>query len=98
MRKPAFSICENKGIDQLRGYRATNQHLCFRYLDSIIPLLSKSKISGLEQFSVIVHPSLCQTCLETQKTGFLTMQLIYIYEPLCDKSNDFGYVPRKDSE
>ena len=40
MRKPAFCICENKGADQLRGNREADQRLCFRYIDSTIPLLS----------------------------------------------------------
>ena len=31
MRKPTFCICENKDADQ---------RLCFRYIDSTIPLLS----------------------------------------------------------
>ena len=44
MRKPAFSICENKDVDQLHGDREADQRLCFRYTDSIIPLLSKSEI------------------------------------------------------
>ena len=44
MRKPAFCICENKDADQLRGY---DQCLCFRYIDSTIPLLSKYEISSL---------------------------------------------------
>ena len=43
VRKPAFCICENKDADQLRVCEA-NQRLCFRYTDSTIPLLSKSKI------------------------------------------------------
>ena len=47
MRKPAFCICENKDADQLRGNREADQRLCFRYSDSMIPLLSKSKISRL---------------------------------------------------
>ena len=47
MRKPAFCICENKDADQLRGNREADQHLCFHYTDSIIPLLSKYKISSL---------------------------------------------------
>ena len=47
VRKPAFCICENKDADQLRGNREADQHLCFRYTDSEIPLLSKSKISSL---------------------------------------------------
>ena len=53
MRKPTFCICENKDADQLRGNREADQHceadqrLCFRYIDSTIPLLSKSEISSL---------------------------------------------------
>ena len=39
MRKPAFCICENKGADQPSSNRATDQHLCFRYTASTIPLL-----------------------------------------------------------
>ena len=40
MRKPDFCICENKDADQLRGNHEADQHLCFRYIDSTIPLLS----------------------------------------------------------
>ena len=47
MRKPAFCICENKDADQLRGNREADQHLCFRYMDSTIPLLPKSEIPSL---------------------------------------------------
>ena len=47
MRKPTFCICENKDADQLRGNREADQRLCFRYIDSTIPLLSKSEISSL---------------------------------------------------
>ena len=39
MRKPAFCICENKDADQLRGNREADQRLCFRYIESTIPLL-----------------------------------------------------------
>ena len=39
VRKPAFCICENKDADQLRVNREADQHLCFRYMDSTIPLL-----------------------------------------------------------
>ena len=45
--KTGFCICENKDADQLRGNREADQRLCFRYTDSIIPLLSKSEISSL---------------------------------------------------
>ena len=47
MRKPTICICENKDADQLRGNHEADQRLCFCYLDSTIPLLSKSKISSL---------------------------------------------------
>ena len=47
MRNPAFCICENKDADQLRGSREADQRLCFRYIASAIPLLSKYKISSL---------------------------------------------------
>ena len=47
MRKPAFCMCENKDADQLRGNREADQRLCFRYMDSTIPLLPKSEILSL---------------------------------------------------
>ena len=46
VRKPDFCICENKDADQLRGDHEADQRLYFRYTDSAIPLLSKSKISS----------------------------------------------------
>ena len=70
MRKTAFCICENKDADQLRGNREADQRLCFSYLDSTIPLLSKSEISSLQPSSVAVQPGLCRTWSETSKTGF----------------------------
>ena len=59
MGKPTICIGENKGADH------TDQRLCFRYMDSTIPLLSKSKISCLQPFSVLVQLGLCQTWSET---------------------------------
>ena len=70
MRKPDFCICENKDADQLRGNREADQRLCFRYLDSMIPLLSKSEISSLWPSSIAVQPGLCRTRSKTPKTGF----------------------------
>ena len=46
MRKPTFCICENKDADQLRGYREADQRLCFRYVDSTIPILSNPKFQA----------------------------------------------------
>ena len=45
--KQTICIGENKDADQLRRNREADQRLCFRYSDSTIPLLSKSKISSL---------------------------------------------------
>ena len=79
MRKPAFCICENKDADQLRGNREADQRLCFRSMDSAIPLLSKSEISSLEPSSVTAQPGLCRTWSETPMTGFLTTRLIFLF-------------------
>ena len=65
MRKPTICICENKDADQLLGNREADQRLSFRYTDSTISPLLKSKISRFYLFSVLVQAGLCQTCLET---------------------------------
>ena len=64
MRKPTFCICENKDADQLRSNREADQRVCFRYLDSTIPLLPKSKISSFYPSPVAVKSGLCQTWSE----------------------------------
>ena len=76
MRKPAFCICENKDADQLRSNCVADQRLCFRYMDSTIPLLSKSEISSLWSCSASLQPGLCQTWSKTAKTVFLITRLI----------------------
>ena len=45
--KTGFCICENKNADQLRSNCTADQRLLFRYIYSVIPLLSKSEISSL---------------------------------------------------
>ena len=42
-----FAYTKNKGADRLCRYHRADQHLCFRYMDSTIPLLPKSKDSSL---------------------------------------------------
>ena len=69
MRKPTFFICENKDADQ---------RFCFRYTDSTIPLLSKSKISSLEPSSV-ADSSVCvrpvqKPCLWFSHEGWCNRQ------------------------
>ena len=75
MSKPAFYICENKGADQLPRDQAADQHFCFHYIDSTIPLLPKSEILKLKPSSVVIQPGVCRTWSETPKTGFLMTQL-----------------------
>ena len=65
MGKPTICLGENKDADQLRGNRKADQRLCFRYSDSTIPLLLKSKISSFEPTSMTAQAGLCQTCSET---------------------------------
>ena len=61
MRKGAFCKRENKDADQLRVNREADQCLCFRYTDSIIPLLLIYEISSLWPSSEAVQPGLCRT-------------------------------------
>ena len=75
MRKQTFCICKNKDADQLRGNREADQRLCFRYIDSTISILSKSKISSLYPSSVAVQPSLLLDLVGNQN-GFLMTRLI----------------------
>ena len=78
MRKPEICIGKNKGVDQLRSYCEADQCLCFRYMDSTIPLLPKPEISSFEPASVTVQSGLCQTWSKLPKTGFLVSRLIYV--------------------
>ena len=63
MRKPTFCICEKKTQISFAVNREADQRLCFRYIDSTIPLLSKSKISSLKPSSVAV-----QVCVRPGRT------------------------------
>ena len=83
MRKPMICIGENKSTDQLRA----DQRLCFRYTDSRIPLLLKSKISSFYPYSVTVQAGLCRTWSETQIVGFLMQRLIcqLVVKEMCTK-------------
>ena len=54
---------------KIKAQIAADQCLCFRYVDSTIPLLSISEISSLYPSSVAVQPCLCRTWLETPMTG-----------------------------
>ena len=70
VRKPDFCLCENKGADQLRSNCEADQRLCFRYSDSIIPLLLIAKISSLLPPFETVQAGLCRTWSETRRPVF----------------------------
>ena len=70
MRKATFCLCENKDADQLRVNREADQRLCFRFIDSTIPLLSISEISSFYPSSVAVQPGLCRIWSETRALVF----------------------------
>ena len=70
IRKQTFCICGNTDADQLRVNREADQRLCFRYIDSTIPLLPKTEISSLKQTSVTVQLDLCRTRSETRALVF----------------------------
>ena len=53
MRKHAFCILENKGADQLSGYRAADQDLCFHYIDSTSPLKVQASSHLLLSYSQV---------------------------------------------
>ena len=57
IRKPTTSIGENKGADQLCSNCKADQHLCFRFSDSTIPLLHNPRFQAASvpvQASVLV--------------------------------------------
>ena len=72
MGKPTICIGENKVADQLRSYCEADQHLCFRYTDSAIPLLSKplTICDCTAQF--------LSDQVGTHIVGFLTHRLIFL--------------------
>ena len=70
MRKPTFGIGKNKDANQLRGNREADQRLCFRYINSAIPLFSKSEILSLLPSPVAVQPGLCRTWSGTRTFVF----------------------------
>ena len=69
-KKTTICIGKNKGADQLRINSGADQCLCFFYMDSTIPLLSKSKISSLLPSSETVQAGLCQTWSEPKLLVF----------------------------
>ena len=85
MRKPDFGICENKGAEQLRDNHAADQHLCFHYMYSRIPLLfsyAKTKV----QNSCVIITQLISTFV------FITciVESLYFLKPKFQASSQSG--------
>ena len=68
--KTWFLHMRKKVADQLRSNCTADQRLCFRYIDSTIPLLSKSEISSLLPSFVAVQPRLSRNWSETREDRF----------------------------
>ena len=77
MRKPTFCICENKDADQLRGNREADQRLCFRYIDSTIPLLSKIRNFKCLTIFCDCTARFVSDQVGNQNVGFLVTRLTY---------------------
>ena len=70
MGKPTICIGGNEGANQLRSNCEADQHLCFRYMYSTIPLLLKSEISSFYPSSGAAQAGLCWTWSETRRPVF----------------------------
>ena len=70
-----LSYANIKGADQPAHARSLISAVVVPYLDSIIPLVSISKISSLDLASLAAQVSLCLTWSQTPKTSFLVTRL-----------------------
>ena len=82
----------NKGADQPAHLRSLISAFVIRWLDSIIPLVSISKISSLSLVSVAEEASLNLTWSQNPKTGFLVTRLIkerltFFHRQQCNASS-----------
>ena len=75
MRKPVYAICEQQSRRSACASAQSDQHLCCSLLHSIIPLLSKAKISGPWLVSEAEQADLSRIWSKTPKTGFLVTRL-----------------------
>ena len=76
-REPVFAICEQQRCRSACASAKSDQRLCFRCLDSVIPLVSISEISSLSLASLAAQAGLCLTWSQTPKTGFLGTRLLW---------------------
>ena len=77
MRKPVLPYANNKGADQPAHPRSLISAFVVRFLDSVIPLVSISKISRHKLASSAEQAGLSLTWSQPPKTDFLVTRLIY---------------------
>ena len=82
MRKPVLPYANNKGADQAAHPCSRISAFVIHRLDSIIPLVSISKISSFQLVCVAEQTGLSLTWSKTQKTAFLVTWLILSHRSL----------------
>ena len=106
MRNLAFGICGNKSADQLRSNCAADQRLCFRYMDSTIPLLPKSEISSSSHLLWLYSPVCIGPSQKPRRPVFsqrgsndilhqtcIVISISLTNEPRCEKTGLWGFRP-----
>ena len=97
-----LAYVNNKGADQPAHQHSLISAFAVHCLDSIIPLVSISKISSLYLASVAEQAGLSHTWLHIPKTGFLATRLIWskvfrqtVLGKQCRTKSDLGlhYLP-----
>ena len=84
MRKTVFSLCENKGADQLYSNCKADQRLCFRYTNSTIPLLLKPKFQATS-YPLWLHTPVCVRPGRNPKDQFSSVEAhLMVVEILSD--------------
>ena len=76
MRKTVYAACEQQRRRSACASAQSDQRLYFHCLDSIIPLVSNSKISSLYLASVAAQAGSSLPWSKTPKTAFLVTRLI----------------------
>ena len=76
MRKPVYAICEQHRRRSACASGQSGQRVVIHCLDSIITLVSISKISSLCLASVAAQAGLSLPWSQTPRTGFLMTRLV----------------------
>ena len=85
MRKPIFCNCENKGADQLHG-----NSLCFHYIDSTIPVHSKSKFQASSHLLWLYSP--VSDIVNSLKRGPNKVYIRWMNMPLIQMHENIAFI------